>query len=66
MNQFYLAESDESGVKRCAESKQRGTSDTWTGLDSSGSIRTFSGVVQSIESSPDRQQAQRYRITLRP
>jgi hypothetical protein len=47
MNQFYLSESDESGVKACAESQQRGTSDTWTGLDSSGSIRTFSGVVQS-------------------
>jgi hypothetical protein len=31
-----LADSDESGVKRCAESQQHGTSDTWTGLDSSG------------------------------
>jgi hypothetical protein len=65
MNQFYLADSDESGVKRCAESQQHGTSDTWTGLDSSGSIRTFSGVVQSIESSPNRSLGQSYRITLR-
>ncbi|MDO8875724.1 MAG: hypothetical protein Q8M24_16440 [Pseudolabrys sp.] len=63
MSQFYVP--DEESAKRCHISRSRQTPDTFSGVDSlDGKLKTYTGVVQSVEDLGATARQARWRVTM--
>jgi hypothetical protein len=64
MPQIYLGEDKASSVRRCNHSRRTGEAISVSGLDLSGSVATFTGIVQSVEITQDVANEKRFLVTI--
>jgi hypothetical protein len=66
VSQFYISAADpQNDVRRCRNALISGTPITISGANDKGEIRTYTGVVQSVEDQGERvAKAHRWRITI--
>jgi hypothetical protein len=61
---FYISNDDENDVRRCHESRVEGRPITITGIDISGKVAAFTGIVQSVAHDAMRKAGRRYSVTI--
>jgi hypothetical protein len=64
MDQFYIRDDDEDGIRRCKLSQIDGTSITIAGLTAEGQVKLYTGVVQSLVHDEQRDPDRRWRVTI--
>jgi hypothetical protein len=64
MNQFYIRDDDEDGIRQCKLSQIDGTTITIAGLSAEGQVKLFTGVVQSLVRDEKRDPDRRWRVTI--
>jgi hypothetical protein len=64
MNQFYISDDDEDGIRRCKLSQIDGTPITIAGLTAEGQVKLYTGVVQSLVHDEKRDPDRRWRVTI--
>jgi hypothetical protein len=61
---FYIVDDNENDVRRCRESRSEGCQITIAGIDISGKVATFTGIVQSVAHDAIRKPGRRYSVTI--
>ena len=61
---FYIGNDDENDVRRCHESRVEGRPITITGIDISGKVAPFTGIVQAVAHDAMRKAGRRYSVTI--
>jgi hypothetical protein len=64
MDQFYIRDDDEDGIRRCELSQIDGTSITIAGLSAEGQVKLYTGVVQSLVRDEQRDPDRRWRVRM--
>jgi hypothetical protein len=64
MAQFYLKEGSANAVRPCNQSRQTGEAITLFGLGSDGNVVTFTGIVQSVQTTQETVKEKRFLVTI--
>jgi hypothetical protein len=64
MEQFYIREDDEDGIRLCKMSQIDGAQITIAGLTAEGQDQLYTGIVQSLVRDEQRDPDRRWRVTM--
>jgi hypothetical protein len=64
MEQFYIRDDDEDGVRLCTLSQIDGAQITIAGLTAEGQVKLYTGIVQSLVRDERREPDRRWRVTM--
>ena len=64
MEQFYIRDDDEDGIRLCKMSQIDGAQITIAGLTAEGQVKLHTGIVQSLVHDEQRDPDRRWRVTM--
>ena len=64
MAQFYLSGGSASAVRRCNQSRRTGEAITLSGLGLDGNVVTFTGIVQSVQTTQETVKEKHFLVTI--
>ena len=64
MEQFYIRDDDEDGIRLCKLSQIDGAQITIAGLTAEGQVKLHTGIVQSLVHDEQRDPDRRWRVTM--